>query len=443
MRLILTAIAAACGLLAAWPAAGKVSTFSLENGLEAVVIEDHRSPAVTHMIWYRAGAADEPPGKSGVAHFLEHLLFLGTETLEPGEFSKTVAENGGTDNAFTSYDYTAYHQRIASDRLDIVMRMEADRMRNLRLDESDILNEREVILEERSQRVDNNPSSLFSEQRRAALYLNHPYSIPVIGWRHEMEGLELEDALEFYRKYYAPNNAVLVVAGDVTPDEVKRLAELHYGKLEPTPGLGPRNRTSEPPQLSERRLLFSDPKISQPYLARTYLAPERNPGDQKPAASLSLLAEVLGGSGLTSVLGEELQLKRETAVYTSASYSGTSLDKTGFSLVVVPAQDVSLEEAERAMDETIESFLEKGVEPGHLERIKTQIRASEIYARDSSAGLARKYGVALSVGLTVEDVESWLDTLQSVTEEDVMQAARMVFDRRKSVTGWAMSEERG
>ena len=204
--------------------AGKVSTFALDNGMDVVVIEDHRAPVVVHMVWYRAGSADERPGASGVAHFLEHLLFKGTDTLAPGEFSATVAANGGSDNAFTSFDTTAYHQRVAADRLGLMMKMEADRMVNLRLSEADILTEREVIIEERNMRVENSPGALFREQKNAALYLNHPYGTPVIGWRHEMEQLDLDDALAYYRQFYAPNNAILVVAGDVTPEQVEAVA---------------------------------------------------------------------------------------------------------------------------------------------------------------------------------------------------------------------------
>ena len=233
--------------------AQEISNYTLENGMEVLVIEDHRAPVVVQMLWYRAGAGDEKPGVSGIAHFLEHLLFKATDDLESGELSDTVAANGGSDNAFTSWDYTAYYQRIAADRLDLVMRMEADRMRDLRLSVDDIATERDVILEERNMRTENNADALFGEQRRAAQYMNHPYGIPIIGWKHEMSELSLEDALAFYRRYYAPNNAILVVAGDVLPADVLALAKKHYGPLAPTADLPKRRRTIEPPQLSERR----------------------------------------------------------------------------------------------------------------------------------------------------------------------------------------------
>lgn len=413
-----------------------VSSFELDNGLKIVVIEDHRAPVVTHMLWYRVGAADEPPGKSGIAHFLEHLMFKGTDKVGDGEFSRIVEANGGSDNAFTSQDYTAYFQRIAADRLELMMTMEADRMRNLRLDPAVVETERDVILEERNQRTENNPGALLREQLEAALYLNHPYGIPVIGWKHEMQGLTREDALAFYRRYYAPNNAVLVVAGDVSAPEVLAMARRIYGPIAPTVGLGPRQRPQEPPQRAERRVVLEDQRVSTPYVLRTYLAPERDPGDQRKAAALTLFAELLGGSGLTSFLGQELQLKRNIAVNTSAFYSGLSLDDTEFGVLVVPRPGISLAEAEAALDKSIGDFLERDIDPDHLARIKAQIRAQQIYARDSLSGLARRYGAALTSGLTVQDVQDWPDILNDITPQEILAAGREVLDRRHAVTAW-------
>jgi zinc protease len=421
-------------------AADQVTSFTLDNGMDVVVIEDHRAPVVVHMVWYRAGSSDEPPGSSGIAHYLEHLLFKGTDTLEPGEFSATVAKNGGSDNAFTSYDYTAYFQRVASDRLGLMMQMESDRMVNLRLTEEDIATELNVIIEERNQRVENNPASLFREQKSALQYLNHPYGDPIIGWQHEMSNLGMEDALGFYKTYYAPNNAVLIVAGDVEPDEVRALAETHYGKIPANPDLPERSRPQEPRQMAERRMIFEDPRVAQPYVTRSYLAPERDSGEQEKAAALTLLAEILGG-GTTSLMAEKLQFETQRAVNTAAYYWGTSLDDTTFTMVVVPAPGVTLQQAEDAMDEVIVSFLETGVDPEQLERIKMQVRASQIYARDDVGQLANRYGRALTQGLTVEDVQAWPDILQEVTPEQIVEAAREVFDRDKSVTGWLKAPE--
>ncbi len=417
-----------------------VTEFSLDNGLQVVVIEDHRAPVVVQMVWYRAGAADERPGVSGIAHFLEHLMFKATDTMKPGELSRVVTENGGSDNAFTTQDYTAYYQRIAADRLELVMRMEADRMRHLRLSEEDIATEREVILEERAQRTDTDPGALLGEQMMAAQYLNHPYGTPVIGWRHEMERLSRADALAFYKRFYAPNNATLVVAGDVKPDQVRALAETYYGPLEPTPDLKPRQRLSEPPQIAERRVRLADARVSQPYLRRSYIAPERDSGDQKDAAALVYLAEILGGSGATSVLGKALQFDNPIAVYTGASYGGTALDDSSLNFVVVPAAGVSLHDAEQAFDAELAHFLETGVDPAQLERLKFQTKAMEIYAQDDAYARAERYGRALSSGLTLADIEAWPDILQSVTAEDVMAVARKVLNKGRSVTGWLVPE---
>jgi zinc protease len=418
----------------------QVSSFQLDNGMDVVVIEDTRAPAVVHMVWYRAGSADEQAGVSGVAHFLEHLLFKGTEKLEPGEFSEIVKANGGRDNAFTSFDYTGYFQRIAADRLGLMMEMEADRMKNIQLDREDILTERDVIIEERNQRVENDPAALFREQRMAAQFLNHPYGTPIIGWRHEMVNLDLDDAMAYYEQFYSPNNAVLVVAGDVKADDVLEMAQEHYAPIPKNEALPERVRAAEPPQMAERRITFTDPRVAQPYVMRTYLAPERDPGDQRTAAALTLLAEVLGGSQ-TSVLAQDLQFEEKRSVYAGAFYSGLSLDDTTFGIVNVPTEGVSLEEAEADMDRVVAEFLKNGVETEQLDRIKFQLRASQVYELDSSNSLARRYGAALTSGLTIEDVHEWPDILQSITPEEIIAAGQEIFDRDNAVTGFLQTAE--
>jgi zinc protease len=413
-----------------------VSSFALPNGIEVVVIEDHRAPVVTHMVWYRIGAADEKPGKSGLAHYLEHLMFKGTDDIAPGAFSEIIEAQGGSDNAFTSHDYTGYFQRVAAERLDLVMQMEADRMRDLVLSEADAATELQVILEERSQRTDSDPGALMQEQMRAALFQNHRYGVPIVGWRHEMEGLTLEDALDWYRSYYAPNNAIVVVAGDVRPDQVRSLAEKHYGPLAPSEAISLRARPQEPPQLAERRLTMADARVSEPYMSRVYLAPAREPGDQAKAAALTYLAELLGGNATTSVLAQAMQFQDATAVWTSAYYEGNALDDGTFSLFVMPVPGVSLQDAEDRMDAVIAKFLTDGIDPAAFARVKTQLKAQEIYARDNVDGLARRYGEALTNGLSVADIQAWPAALQAVTPEDVLAVAAEVLDRRRAVTGW-------
>jgi zinc protease len=272
--------------------------------------------------------------------------------------------------------------------------------------------------------------------------MNHAYGVPIIGWRHEIAALSRQDALDFYQANYAPNNAILVVAGDVTPADVLELAKTHYGPLAPSDRITPRDRASEPPQLAERRMVLSDERVSEPYMLRTYLAPERNAGDQSEAAALTMLAELLGGSGTTSVFARALQFETQTAVWASAFYNGTSVDPDTFGVVIMPAPGISLADAEAALDGVIAKFLKDGVNPDDFARIKAQVRASEIYARDDAQALAHEYGEALAVGLTVQDVQDWPAALQAVTPEDVMAAAHKVLDRKQAVTGWLTQEEK-
>ncbi len=414
--------------------------FMLENGLEVVVIEDRRAPVAVHMVWYRVGAADEPGGASGIAHYLEHLMFKATERLAQGEFSATVEAQGGRDNAFTSWDYTAYHQRVAADRLELMMEMEAERMVNLRLDRSDWLPERDVILEERAQTLESNPDRQMQEAMRAALFKNHPYGRPIIGWRHEMERLDDRIANDFYRRHYAPNNAVLVVAGDVSVDEVRAMAERQYGPIPASAELPPRMRPVEPPHLAERRILFSDSRAARPYVSRLYLAPNRRPGDQAKAAAFQMLAAILGGSAQTSLLERRLTYDEGIAVTAWAGYSGMALDHGTFSLGIVPADGVALDTAEAGLDRVMGALISDGVDLEQFERVRRQVRAQEIFELDNAGSRARSIGAALTTGLTLDDYREWLAALQAVTPDDVIAAARSL-DRRASVTGWMMTED--
>jgi zinc protease len=415
---------------------GNVTSFSLENGMRVVVVEDHRAPVVTHMVWYRAGASDENSGKSGIAHLLEHLLFKETENVENGEFSKTVAALGGSDNAFTSQDYTAYYQRVSKQYLDLMMYYESDRMKNLKISELDFNTEVKVVIEERSQRTDSKPGALFNEQNMASLYLNHPYGVPIVGWRHELDDLVLEDAIDFYKTYYSPNNAILIVSGDVDPKNVQILANKFYGSLENTIYLDVRKRPAEPPQIVERRLIFEDERVSQPYITRTYLAAERDPGQQREAAALTLLADLIGSDGIQSILGKTLQLDNKKAIYTNAYYNGLSYDDTNFSLIVVPNNDVTLLDIEAELDKVINTFISKGIDEDHLERIKFQYKAQQIYSLDSAYSQARRFGVALTSGLTIEDVLAWPKIIQDIKSAEILAAAVSLFKKESSVTGW-------
>jgi len=408
-------------------------TFTLDNGMEVVVIPDHRAPVVHHMVWYKVGAADEEPGKSGLAHMTEHLMFKGTPDVPAGDFSKIVRRHGGRDNAFTSRDYTGYFQTIARDRLPMVMEMEADRMLNLSYGDEHFLPERMVVLEERSSRVDNDPQSLLSEQMAALQYLNHPYGRPVIGWRHEIEELSLEDAMAFYRRHYAPNNAVLVVAGDITAEELRPLAEASYGTIEARP-VPPRVWPQEPPQIAPRRVVLTDARVQRPSFVRSYLAPTVTAGDSRHAVPLSLLSEILGG-GSSGRLYDRLVRDAGIAVFAGTSYSSGARDQTGFLVYAAPSPDTDLDAVEAAVDVEIARIRDEGVTAEELERARTVLLAQAVYARDSLGTAARVFGQGLTAGQTVEQIEAWPDQVRAVTLEDVRAAAEAVLQAERSVTG--------
>ena len=413
--------------------------FRLDNGLELVVIPDRRAPVVTHMIWYRVGAADEPPGRSGIAHYLEHLLFKATDTLADGEFSARIEAMGGRENAFTSYDFTAYHVRVAAEHLESIMQMEADRMVNLRLDLSNWQAERDVILEERGQTLESSPDRLLQEQMRAALFQNHPYGRAVIGWRHEMARLDDAAAMDFDRAHYAPNNAVVVIAGDVDPADALAMAERQFGAIPARADLAPRARPLEPPQLAERRLVMRDARAARDYVSRSYLVPPRRSGDQRQAAALQMLGAILYGSAQTSVLERALVFDQGIALSVWAGYSGTALDHGTFSLGIMPVDGVSLEQAEAALDQTLADFVATGVDPEQLARVRRQIRAEGIYELDDAGDRAQSLGAALTTGLTLDDHRDWLAVLQDISAEEIVAAAALL-DRRAAVTGWMMRE---
>jgi zinc protease len=419
-----------------------VSHFTLDNGLQVVVIPDRRAPVVTHMVWYRVGAADEPKGKSGIAHFLEHLLFKGTETLEPGEFSVIVRRHGGQDNAFTGPDFTGYHQRISRDNLGLVMGMEADRMVNLEITDEDVATELAVVLEERRTRIDNIPQALLREQMNAALYIAHPYGIPIIGWMSEVSQLTREDAIEFYRIHYTPRNAIVVVAGDVTEEEVRALAEEHYAPLENTADPGPRMRTPEPEPIAARRVQLVDARAATPVIQRVYLAPAYTTAEPGEAEALEVLAEVLG-SGATSRLYRSLVVHSASAAASGAHYSGGGLDSGTLTVYAVPAAGEDVDAVESELDAVLAEIVADGVTDDELEQARDRLVASTVYALDSQVHLARMFGAALINDRTIDDVLTWTDRIEAVTAEDVKTAAEKVLRIERSVTGILLSEEPG
>lgn len=415
------------------------STF-LSNGMQVVVIPNHRVPVVTHMVWYKVGAADEPPGLSGIAHYFEHLMFKGTKKYPDGVFSQTVARNGGKENAFTSQDYTGYYQTVAKDRLETMMKMEADRMTNLTLTAEQIEPERLVILEERRSRTDNNPQAILQEQIFATLYRNHPYGIPIIGWEHEIKTLPIEELISFYKRWYAPNNAILVVAGDITLQELLPLAERYYGVI-PSADTPERLNLMEPPSPADRVITFADPRVRQPVWSRTYLAPSYLYGKSELTYGLEVLEEIISG-GATSRLYKALVVDQKIAVSAGASYDAGQRGPSAFTFYASPAPGVSLEKLEAAIEAEVQEVLDRGVTADEVAQAKKRMTSAAIYARDSLSGGGWAIGSALAMGGTIDLVESWPDKIRAVSPDLVMQAARHVLTGQGSVTAKLLPKSR-
>ncbi len=415
-------------------------SFTLPNGMKVVAVPNHRVPAVTHMVWYRVGAADEPPGLSGIAHFAEHMMFKGTETLPPGEFSKRVKLLGGNDNAFTGQDITAYFQSVASEHLETIMRMEADRMVNLSFPDEELASERLVVLEERRQRTENDPRGYFVEQMRTALFPNHPYGNPVVGWLHEVETLTGEDVMGFYNRWYAPNNAILVVSGDITMDTLRPLAEEIYGRI-PARAVPERNWSAVPPLPANPRLYYEHETIKQPRFSRFYRAPSSTT-DKDTALALDILASIMG-DGPTSRFYKSLVYEQKLATTASFRYSGAALSEGEIRLGANPAVGVSMKTVEAAIDEELRVLIRDGVTAQEVADAKTRLTEAAIFARDSLSGPAMIFGYSLATGSTIEDIEYWPYDIEAVTIEQINAAARRYLDpdnneRRPHVTGYLL-----
>jgi zinc protease len=431
------------GLAAAGQAEAEIfkpETFTLDNGMQVVVVENDRVPVVSHMVWYKVGAADEPKGKSGIAHFLEHLMFKGTATMAPGEQSRIINRLGGQENAFTSSDYTGYYQNVPKQHLGRMMEIEADRMVNLTLSPDHVKSELEVVLEERRSRVDNNPSSQLSEMANAATYLAYPYRIPVIGWEAEIKGLTQQDAIDFYRTWYAPNNAILVVAGDTTPDEVRTLAEATYGQISAR-DIPDRValRGGEPTHLAAARVTMESARVDQPSWSRRYLAPGFGWGDTSQTPALEVLAEILGG-GSTSRMYRALVIDKGVAVSAGSWYSAEGLGPQTFGVYATPAQGVEIATLEQAVETELALILRDGVTEDEVATAVKRMRRGSIFARDDVLYPARLFGRILSSGGTIADVEEWPDRIAAVTPEAVLEAARTVLVPDSSTTSVLLSK---
>jgi len=443
-RLTLAIAAFAAAVLAGAAHAGigaQITNFTLSNGLEVVVIPDHRAPVVTHMVWYKVGSADETPGKSGLAHFLEHLMFKGTAKNPSGHFSQVVATIGGQENAFTAADYTGYFQRVPRDQLKKMMELEADRMTGLVLTDDVVRPELNVVLEEQNMRVGNNPAARLGEQMDAALYLNHPYGRPVIGWRQEIEQLDREGALDFYRRFYTPNNAIVVIAGDVTPEDVRAFAQDTYAKVPRSGEVKPRVRPQEPVQEAARTVTLGDPRVTQPSLNRYYLVPSSTTARPGESEALDVLTHILG-RGANSRLYRTLVVDKGVAVNAGASYDGTAVDNTRLSVYATPKPETTLPQLEQAIDAVLAEVVENGVSAEELERSKNRLIADAVYANDNQRTLAQWYGASLATGATVEQVRTWPYRIRLVSADAVRDAARRWLDKRRSVTGYLVKDTR-
>ena len=430
MKRILTAgLFAFAAAAASAETAPQPSTFHLDNGMQVVVVPDHRAPVVTHMVWYKVGAVDEAPGKSGIAHLFEHVMFKETKNIGPEEFTSIVQRSGGQLNAFTSWDYTAYFERVHKDQLGKMMELEAERMVNLIINddpEGPFISERDVVKEERRQRIENNPNALLQEQVLSTLWQGHPYEITVIGLMDEVAALTPEDGLAFYREFYSPENAILVVAGDVTEETVRALAEQHYGPIQPT-GIANTERKWQPVQpLSETRLLtHSDPKVRQPVWSRYYLGTSYRRNEDK-AFALEVGLQALGG-GTTSRLYQSLVEEQQLAINV-ATFDWTTLHDEGPAVIYgTPVSGVSLEELEAAVMAEVEAILESGFTEAEVIRARNQLAATAIYQKDSQAAMAQQYGASLVLGFTLEDIAAYPDRIREVTPEQALAAVREVF----------------
>ena len=421
---LLRAIAAllVAGILLGAPATAQSGTdwapqsFTLSNGMRAVVLPDHRAPVVTHMIWYRVGSADEVRGKSGLAHFLEHLMFKATKERPAGEYSKIVARNGGQDNAATWLDYTTYHFRVAKDRLPLMMRMEADRMVNLQLADNEVLPERAVVQEERRQSVDSSPAAILDEMVYAKLFAGHPYAVPVIGRMDEVAKLTRADAVDWYRTWYGPENAILVLSGDMTADELKPLAEEIYGRIPRRGNLKVRAWPAVQPITESAEVVYRDPKVSQPTWSRNWLGVRTGHPD---AAALRVGMQVLAG-GRTSRFYREL-VEGGKAVMANG-YSSEMEAAGALTINLTPAPGTPVEAIRAAAMLIANRFLDQGPTAEELARAKSMIAAEAIYRRDNQMDMANWYGAMLTAGLTLDQIAEQEARVASVSAADVKAA---------------------
>lgn len=409
-----------------------VHEYLLDNGMKVIVKEDHRAPVVISQLWYKVGSADEYSGITGVSHVLEHMMFKGTKRYPGGRFSEIIADNGGSENAFTSRDYTGYYQLLEKTRLPISFELEADRMRHLTLPPEAFAKELEIVKEERRQRTEDNPNALAYEQLHATAFNNGPYAQPVIGWMGDLNAMQVDDLKHWYETWYRPNNATLVVVGDVDPKAVQRLANTHFGVLEPQP-LSTRKARSEAPQYGERRAVIRVP-AKLPYLLAGYKAPVL--GDEvsqwEPYA-LEVLAGILDG-GRSARLTKQLVREQEIAASAGAGYALYGRYEGLFVLDGTPASGHAVEELEQAIDREIQRLRTERVTEAELKRVKAQVIANEVYEQDSVSQQASLIGQVETIGLGWRVLDEYVERVQAVSAEQVREVAeKYLIDNHKTV----------
>jgi zinc protease len=403
--------------------AANVYQTQLDNGLRIIVKSDHRAPVLTSQIWYQIGASDEPDGITGISHMLEHMMFKGTEKLAPGEFSKQVAKLGATENAFTSQDYTAYFQTVEKSHLRTMLTLEAERMGSLKLQDAELQQERQVVLEERLMRTEDNPNARLYERFNALAFDVSPYRRPVIGWQSDIEAYTLADLQVWYERWYAPNNATLVVVGDVRPEEVVALAKDTLGKLASRPHPDKPKRSSIVP-VGEKRLVMQDERAKVPMLMMGYAVPSLLTAENKmDAYALAVLSELLDG-GSSARLSKTLVRGQQLLTEASASYDLYARLPTQFMLSAVPADAVSLEQAERALQQTIAQLIAQGISQEELARVQAQIEANRVFEEDSLFFQAMKLGEAATIGLDLAELHAYPERIRAVTADQVIAAAK-------------------
>jgi zinc protease len=421
-----------------WPARAqddpKTFQFALENGLQVTVVPDHRTPIVTQMLFYRVGAADDPPGLSGLADSFRYTIFRSAASSD--QSGRTLESSGEKSSVSTTHDYTAFCEQVTKDRLRSVMTFDAERMATPALSDREMRSARDALLEDRRLRIEIDPQTSLREQLEAALYLSHPYGRPVIGWPEEIRRIGRIEAEGFYNRHYAPNNAYLVVAGDVTPDEVRIDAEASYGKI-PARELHPRAEFAQPPRIGATKLTVFSDDVKVPLLVRLYRVASYTEAKPGEAEALQVLAQLIGGDA-TSALYRELVVKRKLASETGASYEGYTRDDGELGIFAVARPGVQLEALEQAIDVIVNGYMTAAPRPADMERAKTQLSADAVYQRDSQFKLASAYGQSLAIGLTAQDVEDWPDRIRAVSPDSVRNVAASDVILREAVTGYLL-----